>query len=178
MLNKKHVPNLLTFARVLAVPVALPLMEIGARPLFVLFVLASITDFFDGYLARKWNATSRLGTMLDPIADKLLVALMLLYLIVAGHAPLLPIAVILLREIYIAGLREYLALNAIPLPVSKGGKLKTTVQMLAVAAMLGALAFIFQPAWQAGVVLLWIAAALALLTGAEYTYKAWPNLKN
>ena len=174
MLAQKNIPNLLTFGRVLAVPVALYLMTVGARPLLAVFILASITDFLDGFLARKWNATSALGTMLDPIADKLLVTLMLLYLMVAGHAPLLPIAAIILREIYVAGLREFLALRGIPLPVSHGGKLKTALQMLAIIALTAALAFVQQQAWIAGIWLLWAAAAVSLVTAALYTLAALP----
>lgn len=177
MFSKKNIPNLLTYLRVLAVPVALYFMTVGARPLLLLFVAAAVTDFLDGFLARQWNATSALGTMLDPIADKLLVTLMLLYLMVAGHAPLLPIAAIILREVYVAGLREFLALRSIPLPVSKGGKAKTALQMLAVIGMTAGLAFVQQQAWVAGIWLLWAAAAVSLLTGAFYTYAAWPNLK-
>ncbi len=144
-MSYKNVPNLLTFARVLAVPVSLWLIYVSraeALPLFWIFVAASLTDFFDGYLARKWNAVSPLGTFLDPVADKLLVALMLLYLLTRfGPALLLPIIIILLREIYISALREFLAAKKVALPVSQGGKLKTALQMLAVTLLLGHLAY-------------------------------------
>jgi CDP-diacylglycerol--glycerol-3-phosphate 3-phosphatidyltransferase len=179
MVAKQQIPNLLTFARVLAVPLALGFMlsGAGAWPLFVLFVAASLTDFFDGYLARKWNCTSALGAMLDPVADKLLVALMLLFLITHSDTPLLPVAVILLREIYVSGLRETLALKSIPLPVSKGGKWKTALQMMAIALLLGAMTFGVARLWQPAILLLWISAALAFWSGVQYTRAALPHLK-
>lgn len=205
MLARRHIPNLLTVARVAAVPLALGI--ICLKPgwtvtLFFLFLLAAITDFFDGHLARKWNVVSSIGTLLDPIADKLLVALMFIYLlIVMGNALLLPVCIILLRELYISGLREFLAAKNIALPVSKGGKLKTTLQMLAIGTLLGKLAYnppgqinfpcklvqmgdaalstdcIGQP-WvlriceAIGLPLLYAAALVTLLTAVDYTLKA------
>lgn len=179
MITKQQIPNLLTFARVLAVPVALVLMVLrtGPEPLLILFAFASITDFFDGYLARKWNAVTPLGTMLDPIADKLLVALMLVYLAVVTQMAFLPIALILLRELYISGLREFLALRSIPLPVSKGGKWKTAVQMVAILVLYSSVALQQPRVWDAGVALLWISTILALTSAAQYTRAAWKHLK-
>lgn len=178
MMRKQHIPNLLTGFRVLAVPAALTLMIVNAAPhwLLALFATASVTDFFDGYLARKWQAVSPLGTMLDPIADKLLVALLLLYLAFIAQVGLVPIALILLREIYISGLREFLALRGVALPVSQGGKLKTAVQMLAIVLIYAAAALENEPLWTAGMGLLWAAAAIAVATGVQYTRAAWPNL--
>lgn len=180
MFTKQQIPNLLTFGRVLAVPLALALMacNVSLWPLLLLFAAAAITDFFDGYLARKWNAVSPLGTMLDPIADKLLVALMLFYLAVVTQLALLPIALILLRELYISGLREFLALRGVALPVSKGGKWKTAVQMLAIIVLYSAAALKKIPElWDPGMVLLWISVALAIWSAAQYTRAAWPNLR-
>lgn len=174
MLTRERIPNLLTFARVVAVPVCLALMLLapGARmALLIIFILAALTDFLDGYLARKWNASSRLGALLDPIADKLIVALMLLYLAVLNVAAFLPVAIILLRELYIAGLREFLAMQGIALPVSGGGKLKTAVQMLAIALLLAqdALSTRFLTLTSLGTPLLYLAAMLAFISAAQYT---------
>lgn len=179
MISKKHIPNLLTLLRVAAVPVALVLMagNVGPWPLLLLFIAASLTDFFDGYLARQWNATSPLGTMLDPIADKLLVALMLFYLAFVTHLGLVPIALILLREVYISGLREFLALRQVALPVSKGGKLKTATQMLAIIVLYGSVALQTPQLWDPGMLLLWLSALLAVWSAAQYTRAAWPHLK-
>ncbi len=182
MLTRRQIPNLLTGIRVVAVPVALGMMlwlPEWPQGLLAVFVVASITDFFDGYLARKWNAITPLGTLLDPIADKLLVALMLLYLLAVQRPEhdemdiFIPVAVILLRELYISGLREFLAARSIALPVSKGGKLKTTLQMLGIALMLATPAFDWTPAMVIGSGLLWLAAVVAFITAAQYTQASW-----
>lgn len=206
---KQRIPNLLTFARVLAVPICLALMlvEIDTTQryqlLAIIFVAACLTDFLDGYLARKWNAVTPLGTMLDQISDKLIIALMLVYLIVVmGPSLLLPVMVMLLRELYISGLREFLALRSIPLPVSKLGKWKTMTQMVAISCLLGRLAInpphelkfscriikdvatntlksscADQPIWlraiqEGGIPLLYIAAILAFISAVTYTAAA------
>lgn len=212
MIRRQSIPNLLTFARVLAVPVALIAMLAAPRTysfMLAIFLFASITDFFDGYLARRWNATSALGTMLDPIADKILVAVMLLFLVTVreslftssciqaqgqiacakegagalmGYTLLIPAALIVARELYMAGLREFLSLRQIALPVSSGGKWKTAVQMLAIVGLLAALAWNVQPSWAnaswvGGRALLWIAALLSVKSAIDYTRKAWPALR-
>lgn len=212
MLRKQQIPNLLTFARVLAVPVALTLMVLPTPNqlmlLFGIFVAAAITDFFDGYFARKWNAVTPLGTMLDQISDKLLIALMLVYLlIVMGSELLLPVMLILLRELYISGLREFLALRNIPLPVSKIGKWKTATQMAAITLLLGKLALnpphelnfpcsimkdtttgalsancddqplLLRFADMMGMPLLYAAAALAVVSALTYTYAVRKHLR-
>ncbi len=202
MLARARIPNLLTYARVLAVPASAAIMLLTPSHLYAallaLFVFASITDFLDGYLARKWNAVSPLGTLLDPIADKLLVALMLIYLLtVKGTELFVPVVVILLRELYISGLREFMASRQLALPVSKGGKLKTATQMLAITLLLieltinppGQINFpcqivahaeelttscieqpmLLQLAKAAGMPLLYVSALLAFLTAADYT---------
>lgn len=181
-MTKQNIPNLLTFFRVAAVPVMLVLASAypGERQLiFWLFIAASLTDFFDGYLARKWNAVSPLGTLLDPIADKLLVAVVLLYLMEYTTAPIGAVGIILCREIYIAGLREFLALRNITLPVSRGGKWKTALQLVAIALLLLAISYAtpfvlinrayLLNAWNLGVILLWASAILSLVSAAEYT---------
>lgn len=202
---RQRIPNLLTFARVLAVPVSLALIYLPpdrSMALFWIFLIASLTDLLDGYLARRWNAVSALGTFLDPVADKLLVALMLIYLLTRfGTMLLLPVIVILLREIYISALREFLAAKQVALPVSNGGKLKTALQMIAVSMLLGHLAYnppgalhfpctivqtmkgvlttsctnqpwLLRLAEHAGTPMLNAAALVALLTALHYTYAA------
>lgn len=178
MLTRASIPNLLTFARVATVPLCLTLMVMQPSchnpALFWIFIIASLTDFLDGYLARRWNAVSPLGTLLDPIADKLLVALMLLYLLSAtGPVLLLPVALIMLRELYVSGLREFLASRRIALPVSRGGKWKTTLQMLAIAFLLAGLGWGNAPlapqALLVGNILLYAAAALAVTSAVNYS---------
>ncbi|MES2984343.1 MAG: CDP-diacylglycerol--glycerol-3-phosphate 3-phosphatidyltransferase [Pseudomonadota bacterium] len=210
MLTRQQIPNLLTFARVAAVPISLALMLLAPRhatPIFWIFLAAALTDYLDGYLARRWNAITPLGTMLDQISDKLLVATMLLYLLLMMGLPLLlPVAVIILRELYISGLREFLALRAIALPVSKSGKWKTALQMAAITLLLGTQAFnppyalnfkcsaitdsaghlvtscanqplLIRAADIAGLPLLYAAVALALLSAVAYTRAATRSMR-
>jgi CDP-diacylglycerol---glycerol-3-phosphate 3-phosphatidyltransferase len=174
-------PNLLTLSRIVAVPllvalVALhqPLADIGAC--FV-FSAAAITDYFDGKLARSRSLQSDLGRMLDPIADKLLVGAALMMLVGLGRLSafgLYPAIVIMLREILVSGLREYLAALRIGLPVTQLAKWKTGFQMGAVGTLLAGdssarwLHLSFVPVSSIGEIMLWIAAALTLWTGWDY----------
>ncbi len=144
------------------------------------FTIACITDFFDGYLARIWKQQSPLGQMLDPIADKLLVATTLLA--VAANQTLTgwtiwAAIIILCREILVSGLREYLADLKVPLPVSAVAKWKTTVQMFALGFFIaGPAGEVVLPGTVAiGAVLLWIAAVLTLYTAGDYLVAGWPH---
>jgi CDP-diacylglycerol--glycerol-3-phosphate 3-phosphatidyltransferase len=138
------VPNILTLFRLLAAPGVVVAFVLLPRPFadwlaFALFVGAAVTDYFDGYLARKWNQISRIGTMLDPIADKAMVALALLALAVwspIAHWLVLPGAIILFREVFVSGLREFLGDVAGTLKVTRLAKWKTAVQMIAIALLL------------------------------------------
>ena len=137
MLNT--IPNILTFTRILAIPVLMGLLlfvddPTGSWLAFSVYTYACITDFFDGYLARAWHQQSAFGRFLDPIADKLLVSSVLLILVGIDRfhgLTVLPAAVILCREILVSGLREFLAELRVAVPVSYLAKWKTTVQMLA-----------------------------------------------
>jgi cardiolipin synthase len=171
-----NLPNLLTLSRIAAVPVLLALFYVPGdwvRWLACLvFSLAGVTDYVDGYLARSLNQRSELGRWLDPIADKLLVAAALLLLAAfdrLGPFGLLPALVILCREILVSGLREYLAELRVGMPVSRLAKWKTTLQMVAIGFLIvgdsGSEAVPFQ---QIGWVGLWMAAGLTLITGYDY----------
>jgi cardiolipin synthase len=137
-----------------------------------LFVAAAITDFFDGYFARRRNSVSILGRFLDPIADKLLVSAVLLMLTAfdrVSEISVLPAVIILLREIMVSGLREYLAELRIGMPVSRLAKWKTGIQMTALPTLLvGNAAPAWLPAQTLGEILLWGAAVLTLVTGWDY----------
>ncbi|HXY57007.1 MAG TPA: CDP-diacylglycerol--glycerol-3-phosphate 3-phosphatidyltransferase [Methylocystis sp.] len=177
-------PNLLTYGRLVAVPVVAALLQSPAEhwmrwTALAVFTVAGVTDFLDGYLARIWKQQSPLGQMLDPIADKLLVATTLLVLAAnqtLDNWTLWAAIIILCREILVSGLREYLAEKA-TLPVSALAKWKTTVQMIALGF------FIAGPAGEAvapgamriGAMLLWLAAALTLYTGVDYLISGWPH---
>lgn len=171
-------PNLLTYGRVAAVPLVVGFLLAPENPgmrwtAFGFFALAGVTDFFDGYLARVWGLQSALGRMLDPIADKLLVAATLLALAhggAFGRWTIWAAVVILCREILVSGLREFLAELRVSVPVTKVAKWKTTAQILALGFL------IVGPAGEAvlpgsvniGLTLLWVAALLTLYTGWDY----------
>lgn len=215
------IPNILTTLRLLAAPGVAVMFLYFNRPwadwfALTLFLGAAITDYFDGYLARLWKQESRFGAMLDPIADKAMVVIALLVLTgYSGMNPwlILPSTVILFREVFVSGLREFLGANARLLKVTRLAKWKTTAQMVAIAILfLGTgLEYIhlrgyhtldtteydillrrgpedWNGLWlaatggwwagMAGYVLVWIAAALTLLTGWDYFTKALPHLKD
>lgn len=170
-------PNLLTYARIAAIPAMVACFYIpgdaGRWAAFAVFVIAGITDFLDGYLARAWQQQSALGRMLDPIADKLLVAAALLVLVadntVAGWS-LWAALVILSREVLVSGLREFLAEVRVSVPVSRLAKWKTGVQMVAISVLLigSAGESLFPYIVEVGLGLLWAAAILTLYTGYDY----------
>lgn len=166
-------PNLLTLVRIGLIPVLVGLFWIeGAWARWLacaVYTIAASTDYLDGWLARNWQQTSRLGRWLDPVADKLLVAATVLLLVGFDRAPILPALVILLREITISGLREYLAEARLVLPVSRLAKWKTAVQMTALGFLIVGDA---GPAWllvpEIGFWGLWLAAILTIVTGWDY----------
>ena len=176
------IPNLLTLSRILAVPILVFLLwrpaPVDYAITFVLYCIVGITDYFDGYLARAWGSISRLGQFLDPIADKIMVAAVLVMLIssrrenpipeIAG-LNLIPALVILLREIIVSGLREFLAGLQVSVPVSALAKWKTTLQLVALGALILGGALPHQP-WVhlVGLFCLWLAAGLTLVTGYDY----------
>ena len=215
------IPNILTALRLLAAPGIAIMFLYFTRPwadwfALLLFVGAALTDWIDGYLARAWKQETRLGAMLDPIADKAMVVIALLVITgFSGMDPyiLLPATVIIFREVFVSGLREFLGDAAGTLKVTKLAKWKTTAQMIAIAVLFakgvfehyfGMNAFGMGPAmteavlsgaeddfvglrwqyagmiysWWIGVVLLWIAALLTLVTGWDYFRKSIPLLKD
>jgi cardiolipin synthase len=174
-------PNMLTLSRIAAIPllVALVALRVPAADLAacILFSAAAITDYFDGKIARSRRQQSDLGRMLDPIADKLLVAAALMMLVGLDRLSplgLYPAIVIMLREILVSGLREYLAGIRVGLPVTRLAKWKTGFQMGALGTLLAGdtgariLHISFLPVSSIGEAMLWIAAALTLLTGWDY----------
>ena len=215
-----NIPNILTTLRLLAAPLVAVMFLYFTRPyadLFavVLFVGAAFTDWFDGYLARAWGQQTKLGAMLDPIADKAMVVIALMVIIgFSSWSPwlVLPATMILFREVFVSGLREFLGDTAGTLKVTQLAKWKTTLQMIAIAVLFsqGVFEHYFgmsgwgmddelvsailrgdQPDLQGlgwklagaewsgriGLWLLWIAAALTLITGYDYFRKAMPHLK-
>jgi cardiolipin synthase (CMP-forming) len=172
-----NLPNSLTLLRIVVIPVLVGLFylegEVWRWISFLLFAAAGITDFFDGYLARSRAQVSELGRFLDPIADKLLVAAVILMLVAFGRIQdlvVLPALVILCREILVSGLREYLAGLNVGMPVSKLAKWKTMLQMVALALLilgdvseLPGLPIVTIGEWG-----LWAAAIITFITGMDY----------
>ena len=181
---KIKIPNYLTIGRIIIVPgfvvsFYLPGFYGDIIP-FALFILASFTDFLDGLLARMYKEESKLGELLDPIADKILVATALILLVMDGtikNYEVVAAIIILTREILISGLREFLAIGKIKLPVSNLAKLKTFLQMFSISILLtgetGNKILNFQDynAQTIGIILLWLSAFLTLYTGYDYLRK-------
>lgn len=176
------IPNLLTYGRILAVPVIVLCFFVEGRlqssdlarwAALGLFVVASVTDFLDGYLARIWKQTSNIGRMLDPIADKLLVASVLLLMAADGTIAgwtIWAAIIILCREMLVSGLREYLAELKVSVPVTRIAKWKTTIQMFAIAFLLAGPAGdkVLPYTTEIGIGMLWIAALITMYTGYDY----------
>ncbi|MBA1339600.1 MAG: CDP-diacylglycerol--glycerol-3-phosphate 3-phosphatidyltransferase/cardiolipin synthase [Pelagibacterales bacterium] len=178
------IPNILTIGRIIIVPIFVFTFFLpgffGDLIPFFLFVLASFTDYLDGLLARFFKEESKLGELLDPIADKIIVAAALILLVMNGtikNYEVIAAIIILTREILISGLREFLAKVSISMPTTSMSKLKTFLQMLSISILLtgdsGNKIIDFQDynAQTIGIVLLWLSAFLTLYTGYDYLIK-------
>jgi len=179
-------PNILTISRIVAAPVVALMVALGgpgwALPAFLLFGAAALTDYLDGWLARKLGQTTAIGKMLDPIGDKVMVGLLLLAIgSKAGNewSFVVPATIILAREILVSGLREFL--GDVKLNVTRLAKWKTTTQLVAISVLLlvdvvspfrGGMAILIL-----GLILLWIAAALTAITGWDYFVKGVAEIR-
>ena len=188
---KIKIPNILTIGRIIIVPIFVLSFFIpgivGDLVPFFLFILASFTDFLDGLLARLYKEESKLGELLDPIADKILVAAALVLLVMNGiikNYEVIAAIIILTREILISGLREFLAKSAVSMPVSNLAKFKTFIQMFSIAILLtgetGNKLINFQDydAQTVGIILLWLSAFLTLYTAYDYLVKGIDSAMN
>ncbi|TWI34367.1 CDP-diacylglycerol--glycerol-3-phosphate 3-phosphatidyltransferase [Paracoccus sulfuroxidans] len=202
-----NLPNILTLLRLIAAPLVPLMFFFFGRPFadfaaLALFLVAAVTDWFDGYLARAWGQESRFGAAMDPIADKAMVIIAIV--VITGYSGMnpwliLPATLILFREVFVSGLREFLGNDARQLKVTKLAKWKTTAQMVAIAVLflgtglnyyevghpplVGETGLPWSDAWsdlatQAGLVLIWIAAILTVVTGWDYFDKARPWLRD
>ena len=179
-------PNVLTYARVVAVPLVAGFLFWPGDPwarwtALAIFLAAAVTDFFDGYFARAWSQQSSLGRMLDPIADKLLVSAVILMLAAdqtISGVTLWAAIVILCREILVSGLREYLAELRVPVPVTAVAKWKTTAQLIALGFLIAGPAgdAVIPGSSKVGFVLLWVAALLTLYTGWDYMKASYDHV--
>ena len=180
----RKIPNILTIGRIIIVPFFVLAFYLpgfyGDLTALILFIVASFTDFLDGMLARMLGEESKLGELLDPIADKIIVAAALILLVMNGtikNYEVIAAIIILTREILISGLREFLAKVSIAMPVTGLSKLKTFLQMLSISILLtgesGNKIINFQDynAQTIGIILLWLSAFLTLFTGYDYMRK-------
>jgi CDP-diacylglycerol--glycerol-3-phosphate 3-phosphatidyltransferase len=169
-----NLPNSLAFFRILLAPLMF-FMLVNAPGIFtqihiswinyfaaLIFVIASVTDFFDGYIARRWDQKTKLGAILDPLADKMLILAAFLGLMMLGRASAWAVYLILIREFFITGFRVVMASDGVEVAASMAGKVKTVSQMFAVGFLL--------MSWPGGKLLLWIAVALTLYSGFEYIF--------
>ncbi len=173
--------NLISMLRVILIPliVGFYYSDLAQAHLLAaaIFAIASLTDWLDGYLARKLNQASELGAFLDPIADKLLVVVVSLVLLAAYPVLLLPVVIIVARELVISALREWTAAKGKRVAVAFMGKLKATIQMLAIIALLMLEDGEPRLLWLLGSGLIYTSAILALWSMAQYFYRAWHSLR-
>jgi CDP-diacylglycerol--glycerol-3-phosphate 3-phosphatidyltransferase len=173
----RYLPNILTTVRIILIPLIIYSfyfqdIKFAGRVASLLFFLAGVTDFADGYLARKFKLQSNFGKMLDPIADKLLIVCTLMILVHFQKANIVPSLLILTREILVSGLREFLGTLKISMPVNNLSKTKTMIQMFALFLLiLGDKGSTIEYTEQLGNIMLWLAAILTIITGFSY-YKA------
>jgi len=175
------IPNILTIGRIILVPILVFVFflpgSLGDWLACGIFVLASFTDFVDGFLARLLKQQSRLGEMLDPIADKIIVVTAIILLVkndTISNTNIIAAIIILCREILVSGLREYLAKFKLRMPVSNMAKIKTFFQMVAISVLLTGPSgdkLLFNLGSEIGIILLWISAILTLITGYSYVKK-------
>jgi hypothetical protein len=170
----KNIPNYLTIVRLISIPIIVMTFyfddsKFAHRVGGIVFAFASLTDFVDGYLARKYNLISSFGRMFDPIADKVLVGCVLVMLVKDNRADEIPCLLILAREFVVAGFREFLAQVQVSVPVSRLAKVKTTIQMVSMTMLIvGSVGSGIVVLDLVGHISLWIAAILTLVTGYSY----------
>ena len=169
----RQLPNILTVSRIIMIPFIVASFYIDGKlwhwVAAGLFILASVTDFFDGYLARHWKVQSKMGRWLDPVADKLLVAAVMVMVVHFKLADVIPAILIVCREILVSGLREFLAEINVSVPVSRLAKVKTAFQMIAIILLLlGTDGSGIENIDQIGNIALWIASILTVFTGYAY----------
>lgn len=180
-----NLPNILTLSRIIAVPIVVLLLLFESRETCfwaaVVFTLASITDWLDGYLARRWQIVTVLGKFLDPLADKLIVMAALIMLIPLGRVPAWAVFVILARELIVSGIRSIASSEGIVIAASNLGKYKTIFQMIALVGLLLHYRyywffgieydFLFASMHYAGIVIFYISLVLTIWSGADYFFK-------
>lgn len=169
----KSLPNILTFARIAIVPIIIYLIyydtRLSGQIACWLFVAASITDYYDGYLARKYNLISNMGKFMDPVADKVLVSSTLIMLVPSGKLPVLMVVIIVARDVIIDGLRSVAATKNVVISAAKFGKWKTVAQMIGIPCVLFYYPlFDIIPVYEIGFWTLWVSVFLSVFSGYQY----------
>lgn len=169
---KNQIPNILTWSRMAIVPLVVWLVYLDTLQsgiwACILFVLASVTDYYDGYLARKWNIVSNMGRFMDPVADKILVSSTLIMLIPTGRLTTLMVIIIVARDSIIDGLRSVAATQNVVISAAKMGKWKTATQMVAIPCILLNYPLFGLPIYEIGYWTLWVSVALSLASAYSY----------
>jgi CDP-diacylglycerol--glycerol-3-phosphate 3-phosphatidyltransferase len=172
MIAKKHIPNILTYSRMAFVPFIIWMIYLGTTESGIiacgLFILASITDYYDGYFARKWGIISNMGKFMDPVADKVLVSSTLIMLVPTGRLTTVMVIILVARDSIIDGLRSVAATQNVIISAAKMGKWKTATQMVAIPCILFYYPLFGIPIYQIGYWTLWVSVILSVVSGFHY----------
>ncbi len=171
-----NLPTILTLSRILLAPVFI--FSVYQHPVFgaLIFSIASITDYLDGYLARHSGDITKLGIILDPIADKFLIVSALIVLVDMERLPAWIAIIIIVREFLVTGLRAIALSKNILIPAETGGKLKTFTQIIAILCLILMGSFFDIDLYDIGIILIWIALALSVISGLKYTLSFWRRI--
>jgi CDP-diacylglycerol--glycerol-3-phosphate 3-phosphatidyltransferase len=171
-MTKKHIPNILTYSRMAFVPFIIWMIYLDTLQSGIiacaLFILASITDYYDGYFARKWGIVSNMGKFMDPVADKVLVSSTLIMLLPTGRLTTVMVILLVARDSIIDGLRSVAATQNVIISAAKMGKWKTATQMVAIPCILFNYPLFGIPIYQIGYWTLWVSVILSVVSGAHY----------
>jgi CDP-diacylglycerol--glycerol-3-phosphate 3-phosphatidyltransferase len=172
MILKKHIPNILTYSRMAFVPFIIWMIYLDTLESGIiacgLFILASITDYYDGYFARKWGIVSNMGKFMDPVADKVLVSSTLIMLLPTGRLTTVMVIILVARDSIIDGLRSVAATQNVIISAAKMGKWKTATQMVAIPCILFNYPLFGIPIYQIGYWTLWVSVILSVVSGFHY----------
>ncbi|MBE0425353.1 MAG: CDP-diacylglycerol--glycerol-3-phosphate 3-phosphatidyltransferase [Nitrospirae bacterium] len=171
-----NLPTVLTLSRIVIIPVFI--FSVYLNPLFgaFIFIIASLTDFLDGYLARRSGEITKFGIILDPIADKFLVISALIVLVDMARLPAWIAITIIAREFLVTGLRVVALSKDIVIPAELGGKIKTTIQIVAIICLILMRSIPEIDLYDIGIVLIWIALVLSIVSGIQYTISFWKRI--
>lgn len=176
LVGKINLPIILTLSRIALIPVFIVVVYQSQFWGAVIFSIAAITDFFDGYFARRSGQITKFGQILDPLADKFLIISALIILVDMIKLPSWIAIVIIVREFFVTGLRVVALSKDIVIPAEAGGKLKTVSQIIAILALLLSESVLIIDLYDVGIIFIWLALVLAVVSGIKYTFSFWKNI--